>query len=99
MNPSEKALAKSSTKVNGDKFGVPTAGNGAAELASDTPSEAQLAENEQATYASSNNVLKRKKAYQDIPGLYNLDMAIVDYRGHRVLAQMSLSPFIKNIYF
>ncbi|PWA53076.1 sedoheptulose-1,7-bisphosphatase, chloroplastic [Artemisia annua] len=71
LNPSEKALAKSSTKVNGNKFSV------------DKPSEAQLAESEQATYASSNNVLKRTKTFQDVPGLYNLAMAIVDYRGHR----------------
>lgn len=49
-----------------------------------------LAENEQATYASANNDLKGTKAYQeaDVPGLYNLAMAIIDYRGHRVVAQV-----------
>ena len=52
--------------------------------------ETQLAENEQATYASANNDLKGTKAYQeaDVPGLYNLAMAIIDYRGHRVVAQV-----------
>lgn len=59
-------------------------------LSSDLPAEAQLAENEQATYASANNDLKGTKAYQeaDVPGLYNLAMAIIDYRGHRVVAQV-----------
>lgn len=56
----------------------------------DVSPEAQLAENEQATYASANNDLKGTKAYQeaDVPGLYNLAMAIIDYRGHRVVAQV-----------
>nr|GEU47496.1 clustered mitochondria protein [Tanacetum cinerariifolium] len=98
LNPSEKALAKSSTKVNGDKSSVATVENGAAEPASDTPSEAQLAESEQATYASSNNDLKGTKAYQeaDVPGLYNLAMAIVDYRGHRVVAQSVLPGILQG---
>lgn len=54
--------------------------------------EAQLAESEQATYASANNDLKGTKAYQeaDVPGLYNLAMAIIDYRGHRVVAQVCI---------
>lgn len=57
---------------------------------SDVPSETQLAESEQATYASANNDLKGTKAYQevDVSGLYNLAMAIIDYRGHRVVAQV-----------
>ncbi|GJZ92141.1 ribonuclease H-like domain-containing protein [Tanacetum coccineum] len=38
LNPSEKALAKSSTKVNGDKLSFAMAENGAAEPAFDTPS-------------------------------------------------------------
>ncbi|GJV68524.1 hypothetical protein Tco_1484033 [Tanacetum coccineum] len=38
LNPSEKALAKSSTTINGDKFSFATAENGAAESAFDTPS-------------------------------------------------------------
>ncbi|GLT37055.1 hypothetical protein SLA2020_113930 [Shorea laevis] len=55
-------------------------------------SETQLVESELATYASANNDLKGTKAYQeaDIPGLYNLAMAIIDYRGHRVVAQSVL---------
>jgi protein TIF31 len=60
------------------------------EVTQDASPEAQLAENEQATYASANNDLKGTKAYQeaDVPGLYNLAMAIIDYRGHRVVAQV-----------
>ncbi|XP_020265278.1 clustered mitochondria protein-like [Asparagus officinalis] len=58
-------------------------------------SDAQIADSEQATYASANNDLKGTRAYQeaDVPGLYNLAMAIVDYRGHRVVAQ-SIIPGI-----
>ncbi|KAG5539026.1 hypothetical protein RHGRI_019547 [Rhododendron griersonianum] len=61
----------------------------AMDSASDVRSETQLAESEQATYASANNDLKGTKAYQevDVSGLYNLAMAIIDYRGHRVVAQ------------
>lgn len=57
--------------------------------------EAQIAESEQATYASANNDLKGTKAYQeaDVPGLFNLAMAIIDYRGHRVVGQ-SIIPGI-----
>lgn len=53
-------------------------------------SESQLPESEQTTYASANNDLKGTKACQeaDVPGLYNLAMAIIDYRGHRVVAQV-----------
>ena len=52
--------------------------------------ETPLTESEQATYASANNDLKGTKAYQeaDVPGLHNLAMAIIDYRGHRVVAQV-----------
>lgn len=55
----------------------------------------QMTDNEQATYASANNDLKGTKAYNtaDITGLYTLAMAIVDYRGHRVVAQ-SIIPGI-----
>ncbi|XP_015689234.1 clustered mitochondria protein [Oryza brachyantha] len=62
---------------------------------SDASAEAQIADSEQATYASANNDLKGTKAYQeaDVPGLYNLAMAIIDYRGHRVVAQ-SIIPGI-----
>ncbi|GMY22320.1 isoform 2 of clustered mitochondria protein [Fagus crenata] len=56
------------------------------EVASNVPAETQLTESEQATYASANNDLKGTKADQeaDVSGLYNLAMAIIDYRGHRV---------------
>ncbi|XP_076893132.1 clustered mitochondria protein-like [Bidens hawaiensis] len=86
---SEKTLTKSS-KVNGE--------NGVVESVSDAPAEVQLAESEQATYASSNNDLKGTKAYQeaDVPGLYNLAMAIVDYRGHRVVAQSVLPGILQG---
>ncbi|KAF1866253.1 hypothetical protein Lal_00024256 [Lupinus albus] len=59
------------------------------EVTQDVSPEAELVDNEQATYASANNDLKGTKAYQeaDVPGLYNLAMAIIDYRGHRVVAQ------------
>uniref|UniRef100_A0A0D9YXF5 Clu domain-containing protein n=1 Tax=Oryza glumipatula TaxID=40148 RepID=A0A0D9YXF5_9ORYZ len=69
--------------------------NGVLDNTSDASAEAQIADSEQATYASANNDLKGTKAYQesDIPGLYNLAMAIIDYRGHRVVAQ-SIIPGI-----
>jgi protein TIF31 len=59
-------------------------------ISDDASAEAQLADSEQATYASANNDLKGTKAYQeaDISGLYNLAMTIIDYRGHRVVAQV-----------
>lgn len=65
----------------------------AMDSASDVRSETQLAESEQATYASANNDLKGTKAYQevDVSGLYNLAMAIIDYRGHRVVAQVRIN--------
>ncbi|KAF5822460.1 putative 43kDa postsynaptic protein [Helianthus annuus] len=98
---SEKTLTKSS-KVNGEKSSAATSENqnvnGVVESVSDAPSEVQLAESEQATYASSNNDLKGTKAYQeaDVPGLYNLAMAIVDYRGHRVVAQSVLPGILQG---
>ncbi|KAL5762727.1 hypothetical protein ACOSP7_018991 [Xanthoceras sorbifolium] len=60
--------------------------------------ETQLAESEQATYASANNDLKGTKAYQeaDVTGLYNLAMAIIDYRGHRVVAQSVLPGILQG---
>ncbi|CAJ2630760.1 unnamed protein product [Trifolium pratense] len=68
------------------------------ETTPDVSPEAQLAENEQATYASANNDLKGTKAYQeaDVPGLYNLAMAIIDYRGHRVVAQSVLPGILQG---
>lgn len=103
LNSSEKVLTKSS-KVNGEKSSAAVVENndlnGVVESVSDAPSEVQLAESEQATYASSNNDLKGTKAYQeaDVPGLYNLAMAIIDYRGHRVVAQVcTLFLFLVNL--
>ncbi|KAJ4850623.1 hypothetical protein Tsubulata_022193 [Turnera subulata] len=60
--------------------------------------ETHMAESEQATYASANNDLKGTKAYQeaDVPGLYNLAMAIIDYRGHRVVAQSVLPGILQG---
>ncbi|KAI3740028.1 hypothetical protein L2E82_30445 [Cichorium intybus] len=93
---SRKQLSESNLvkpRVNGEK-----SSNGEVESAADVASEAQLAESEQATYASSNNDLKGTKAYQeaDVPGLYNLAMAIVDYRGHRVVAQSVLPGILQG---
>ncbi|KAI4326198.1 hypothetical protein MLD38_031536 [Melastoma candidum] len=58
----------------------------------------ETADNEQATYASANNDLKGTKAYQeaDVSGLYNLAMAIIDYRGHRVVAQSVLPGILQG---
>lgn len=69
--------------------------NGVLDNNPDASAEAQIADSEQATYASANNDLKGTKSYQeaDVPGLYNLAMAIIDYRGHRVVAQ-SIIPGI-----
>ncbi|XP_074296741.1 clustered mitochondria protein-like isoform X2 [Silene latifolia] len=60
--------------------------------------EVQFVDTEQATYASANNDLKGTKAYQeaDVPGLYNLAMAIIDYRGHRVVAQSVLPGILQG---
>ncbi|MED6171806.1 hypothetical protein PIB30_044224 [Stylosanthes scabra] len=72
--------------------------NNGVEAAQEIPLEAQLAESEQATYASANNDLKGTKAYQeaDVPGLYNLAMAIIDYRGHRLVAQSVLPGILQG---
>lgn len=72
--------------------------NGDADDVTDVSAEIQLADSEQATYASANNDLKGTKAYQeaDVPGLYNLAMAIIDYRGHRVVAQSVLPGILQG---
>ncbi|KAK4481775.1 hypothetical protein RD792_012686 [Penstemon davidsonii] len=79
---------------NENEVGVPNMENtnGIEALSSDVLADAQLAKSEQATFASANNDLKGTKAYQeaDVPGLCNLAMAIIDYRGHRVVAQSVL---------
>jgi hypothetical protein len=83
-----------STKVSSpDVITKPDANHGkSAEVVDSKSEEAQLADSEQATYASANNDLKGTKAYQeaDVSGLHNLAMAIVDYRGHRVVAQVCI---------
>lgn len=72
--------------------------NGVMDMASDVSAETQPPDSEQATYASANNDLKGTKAYQeaDVPGLYNLAMAIIDYRGHRVIAQSVLPGILQG---
>ncbi|GMP41829.1 hypothetical protein CsSME_00011793 [Camellia sinensis var. sinensis] len=103
-NSSEKTsnkLSHGAARVSsGDKSNGPITEDidSGTDLASDVPNEAQLAESEQATYASANNDLKGTKAYQeaDIHGLYNLAMAIIDYRGHRVVAQSVLPGILQG---
>ncbi|MQL94255.1 hypothetical protein Taro_026906 [Colocasia esculenta] len=87
-NTSSHPLEKSSSSNAED-------GHDAADATSDPTTEVQMPDSEQATYASANNDLKGTKAYQeaDVPGLYNLAMAIIDYRGYRVVAQ-SIIPGI-----
>ena len=89
---SNSSLCKAGQIPNGEKGGSTSSEDHIRlkELTHDIHLETQLAESEQATYASANNDLKGTKAYQeaDVPGLYNLAMAIIDYRGHRVVAQV-----------
>ncbi|KAL8555488.1 hypothetical protein ACS0TY_003336 [Phlomoides rotata] len=97
----DETLSQGASRVrNADGSSVPDTGNtNDIEVSSpDLPAEAQLAESEQATYASANNDLKGTKAYQeaDVPGLYNLAMAIIDYRGHRVVAQSVLPGILQG---
>lgn len=75
------------------------ASNNVSDISSDASAEAQIGDSEQATYASANNDLKGTKAYQeaDISGLYNLAMAIIDYRGHRVVAQVCIVNIFRYI--
>lgn len=63
-----------------------------ASLNADANAAAAVVESEQATYASANNDLKGTKAYNnaDVSGLYTLAMAIIDFRGHRVVAQVGI---------
>ncbi|RWR77799.1 clustered mitochondria protein isoform X4 [Cinnamomum micranthum f. kanehirae] len=99
--PDSLEKASNSSKTGGDSNACKSEGSKLEEVssvrdvASDVSAEAQMADSEQATYASANNDLKGTKAYQeaDVPGLYNLAMAIIDYRGHRVVAQ-SIIPGI-----
>ena len=94
-NSSVKAPSNSDHGTNGETNAcapdsAKTSVEGCCDDNSSAAAEAQIADSEQATYASANNDLKGTKAYQeaDVPGLYNLAMAIVDYRGHRVVAQV-----------
>ncbi|KAJ8565661.1 hypothetical protein K7X08_008237 [Anisodus acutangulus] len=94
-------LSQGASKVpNGDEHvgSVVEAANINLDCPPGVPGEAQLAESEQATYASANNDLKGTKAYQeaDVPGLYNLAMAIIDCRGHRVVAQSVLPGILQG---
>ena len=88
---------------NGEKCEGSTTGehDSGMEVASDVSAETQLTESEQATYASANNDLKGTKAYQeaDVSGLYNLAMAIIDYRGHRVVAQVCIKDTISFYWY
>ncbi|KAL0006693.1 hypothetical protein SO802_008195 [Lithocarpus litseifolius] len=96
---SNSSSDKASSLLHGDS-GIPNGekcepkitgeGDNVVEVPSNVSAETQLTESEQATYASANNDLKGTKAYQeaDVSGLYNLAMAIIDYRGHRVVAQV-----------
>ncbi|KAF1881257.1 hypothetical protein Lal_00023293 [Lupinus albus] len=104
QNSSAKAASISlhgdSLVPNGGKDDGPSSENfiNSAEVTQDVSPEAELTENEQATYASANNDLKGTKAYQeaDVPGIYNLALAIIDYRGHRVVAQSVLPGILQG---
>jgi protein TIF31 len=74
VTPDVTESQKSDTSANEDPNAAPTS----------------VVESEQATYASANNDLKGTKAYNnaDVAGLYTLAMAIIDFRGHRVVAQV-----------
>ncbi|KAK7317301.1 hypothetical protein RJT34_01403 [Clitoria ternatea] len=67
-------------------------------VAHDTLTEFPQEESDVATYASANNDLNGTKAFQeaDVPGLHNLAVAIIDYRGHRVLAQSVLPGILQG---
>jgi len=102
--PGESAAAKA-TASNGDVESDPVEkSDGDVALSADASAAAAVAESEQATYASANNDLKGTKAYNnvDVSALYTLAMAIVDYRGHRVVAQVGLQrrcPFGRTCGF
>jgi len=88
LPPGESGVAKPTTS-NGDVEADPVEKS---EGDADASAAAAAVESEQATYASANNDLKGTKAYNnvDVSGLYTLAMAIVDYRGHRVVAQVCI---------
>lgn len=91
-----ESSTEESTISNGDaKSDNAESNESDASLSLDANSGSAVVESEQATYASANNDLKGTKAYNnaDVSGLYTLAMAIIDYRGHRVVAQ-SIIPGI-----
>ncbi|KAK4797948.1 hypothetical protein SAY86_030274 [Trapa natans] len=98
------SAADSSNTINGNGKGKEIQGSnigessGSVDAEPDISAETQLADSEQATYASANNDLKGTKTYQgaDIPGLHNLAMAIIDYKGHRVVAQSVLPGILQG---
>lgn len=86
-----ESSTEESTISNGDaKSDNAESNESDASLSLDANSGSAVVESEQATYASANNDLKGTKAYNnaDVSGLYTLAMAIIDYRGHRVVAQV-----------
>ncbi|CAI7812304.1 unnamed protein product [Closterium sp. NIES-53] len=94
----EEAKAEEGDKKEGEKKeGEKTGEDGEKKEGEDAAAAAAaVTEAEQATYASSNNDLKGTMAVNnaDIPGLYSLAMAIVDYRGHRVIAQVRVAVLL-----
>ncbi|XP_021280285.1 clustered mitochondria protein [Herrania umbratica] len=92
-------LHEDSMDSNGERYGGSSIGDSNnVKESGQVSAETQLAESEQATYASANNDLKGTKAYQEanVPGLHNLAMAIIDYRGHRVVAQSVLPGILQG---
>ncbi|XP_038720108.1 clustered mitochondria protein-like isoform X2 [Tripterygium wilfordii] len=83
---------------NGEKGDKSNGGECVEEVSPQSSGETQVMESEQATYASANNDLKGTKAFQeaDVAGIYNLSMAIIDYRGHRVVAQSVLPGILQG---
>lgn len=88
-------LSHGSDEIAGNE-GIIIGPEGQSSVPKDKQADIQLTDNEQATYASANNDLRGTKAYQeaDISGLHNLAMAIIDYRGHRVVAQVVIFSFL-----
>ncbi|XP_010695371.2 clustered mitochondria protein [Beta vulgaris subsp. vulgaris] len=102
QDSNEKPLGKTSDRAadicNGVEANALKKEDTNGDVVTDVSAEIQLADSEQATYASANNDLKGTKAYQeaDVQGLYNLAMAIIDYRGHRVVAQSVLPGILQG---
>jgi len=89
----DETTAEKQTTSNGDvQPDAVEKSEGDASSNADANAAAAIVESEQATYASANNDLKGTKAYNnvDVSGLYTLAMAIIDFRGHRVVAQVGI---------